>query len=223
MQIKINFADRKNYGNMRFTGAVKYIVIHYTGNDGDTDEANAKYFQRNIVEASAHYFVDDDSITQSVPDNYVAWSVGGAKYPKTKGGKFYGKCTNDNSISVELCDTNKNGKFDFTEKTLNNAVELVRLLMKKYKVPVENIIRHYDVTGKVCPQPFVKSEKKWKEFKERLEEEMVEDAKMIVNHKEIPVKRILKNGTNYVAIRDIAEALGYEVSNKGNMAVLMKK
>ena len=170
-KINVTTAARQNYGNKRDTKNIKYIVIHYTANDGDTDESNARYFQNHIVQASAHYFVDDNSITQSVPDIYVAWSVGGEKYPScatTGGGKWHGKCTNNNSISIELCDVIRNGKYDFTEKTLENAAELVRFLMKKYNVPIENVIRHFDVVGKICPKPFVENEKAWESFKERL-------------------------------------------------------
>ena len=172
VEIKIKTANRSNYGGKRSNADIKYIVIHYTANDGDTDEGNGNYFANNIVGDSAHYFVDDDSITRSVPDDYIAWAVGGSKYKYTKGGTFYGKCTNANSISIELCDTKKNGVYDFTEVTMKNAADLVKLLMKKYTVPFERVIRHYDVTGKVCPKPFVDDEKAWKEFKERLVDNM---------------------------------------------------
>lgn len=186
LKINVTLAAKGNYGNRRNTKHIKYIVIHYTANDGDTDESNARYFQNHIVQASAHYFVDDNSITQSVPDNFVAWSVGGKKYPSTAttgGGKWYGKCTNNNSISVELCDVIRNGKYDFTEQTLVNAAELVQLLMKKYDVPVENVIRHFDVVGKICPRPFVENEKAWENFKERLVEIM---EKVYNTMKELP-------------------------------------
>jgi N-acetylmuramoyl-L-alanine amidase CwlA len=109
--MKKHLANARNYGGKRNLKDIKYIVIHYTSNDGDTDENNGKYFAGNIVKASAHYFVDDDSITQSVPDDYVAWSVGGAKYAScatTGGGKFHGICTNSNSLSIEICDDVKN-------------------------------------------------------------------------------------------------------------------
>lgn len=152
--LKVNIANKNNYGGKRNTSAIKYIVIHYTGNDGDSDESNAKYFKNNIVKASAHYFVDDDSVTQSVPDNYIAWSVGGSKYSscsKTGGGSMYGKCNNSNSISVELCDTVKNGTVYPSEKTIENAVAFVETLMKKYGIPASNVIRHFDVNGKGCP------------------------------------------------------------------------
>lgn len=152
--IKQKIANKKNYGNSRNVNTIKYITIHYTGNDGDTDERNSTYFSNNIIKASAHYFVDDDSITQSVPDNYIAWSVGGSKYSNcstTGGGKYYGKCTNTNSISIELCDITKDGKVYPSAKTIANAIELTQSLMKKYNIPKENVIRHFDVNGKSCP------------------------------------------------------------------------
>lgn len=185
VQIKIATAAKENYGKRRDLSQIGYIVIHYTANDGDTDEANGRYFQNHIVEASAHFFVDDDSITQSVPEDFVAWAVGGKKYPScvdTGGGKWYGKCTNNNSISIELCDTKRNGKYDFSEKTLANAAELVRTLMKKYKIPVQNVIRHFDVVGKICPAPFVEDERAWVAFKERL----VDDVKYYETINEVP-------------------------------------
>ena len=172
VDIKVRLANRNNYDSKRNIADIKYIVIHYTANDGDTAKGNGNYFANNIVGVSAHYFVDDGSIINSVPDDYIAWAVGGSKYKYTKGGTFYGKCTNANSISIELCDTKKNGVYDFTEATMKNAADLVKLLMEKYTVPVERVIRHYDVTGKVCPKPFVDDEKAWKEFKERLVDNM---------------------------------------------------
>lgn len=174
-KLKKNLANKKNYGGSRKTSAIKYIVIHYTANDGDTDEGNGKYFRNNIVKASAHYFVDSDSVTQSVPDDYVAWSVGGSKYSNCKstgGGKFYGKCTNSNSISIELCDDKKNGTVYPSAATITNAIELTKGLMKKYGIPAENVIRHFDVTGKSCPAYWCGTDaknKKWKtEFQDKL-------------------------------------------------------
>jgi len=152
--LKEKLANKSNYGASRNTNKIKYIVIHFTANDGDTDENNGKYFANNKVGASAHYFVDGDSVTQSVPDGFVAWAVGGGKYndcDKTGGGAYYKKCTNTNSISIELCDDVKNGTIYPSAKTIENAIELTRDLMKKYNVPKENVIRHFDVVGKRCP------------------------------------------------------------------------
>ena len=82
--------------------AIKYIVIHYTGNDGDTAQANAKYYASTVVKSSAHYFVDANSVYQSVPDLRVAWAVGGGKYPscpQTGGGTLYNICRNTKASS----------------------------------------------------------------------------------------------------------------------------
>ena len=67
----------------------------------------------------------------------------------------------------------KNGKFYIKEETVTNAIELTKFLMEKYDISVENIIRHYDVTGKICPRPFVEDEMLWLDFKDRLEDEEV--------------------------------------------------
>lgn len=200
--LKTNIANKANYGSKRKTSTIKYIVVHYTANDGDTDEANAKYFKNNIVKASAHYFVDDDSITQSVPDDYVAYSVGGTKYANTKGASFYGKCTNANSLSFELCDTKKNGKYDFTDATINNAVDMIKKKMKEYNVTIDRVIRHYDVTGKICPKPFVDDESKWKSFKNKLTTiSTTKETTSTINYKVKVTAKVLNvragAGTNY--------------------------
>ena len=169
---KKRLSNRANYGSQRVLSKIKYIVIHYTANDGDSDEGNGNYFANNIVKASAHYFVDGDSVTQSVPDDYVAWSVGDKKYSncnKTGGGKFYGQCNNTNSISIEMCDEVKNGKSDFSAATIENTIELTKMLMKKYNVDISRVIRHFDVSGKPCPAPYVDNAK-WKEFKNMITE-----------------------------------------------------
>lgn len=169
--LKTNLADKSNYGSSRIASSIKYIVWHYTANDGDTDEANGKYFNSPNRNASAHYFVDDDSVTQSVPDNYVAWSVGGSRYAnyKTTGGaKLYGIAKNANTLNIELCDTKKNGKYDVSDKTLANAIALTKDLMKKYNISIENVIRHFDVTGKSCPAYYV-DDSLWNEVKNKIQ------------------------------------------------------
>lgn len=162
--IKENLAHRGNYGASRPLSQIKYIVIHYTGNDGDTDENNGIYFKNNDIDTSAHYFVDDDSITRSVPDNFVAWHCGAVEYRH----KF---CRNDNSIGIEICDDVRNGVIYPSAKTIENVLELTGQLAKKYNVPYNNIIRHYDVTGKKCPAYWVDDAKWKKEFWNRLGED----------------------------------------------------
>ena len=109
-------ANRINYGSKRDTKNIKWLPIHYTANDGDSAKGNGNYFKNNKPKASAHYFVDDDVIVNSVPDEYIAYAVGGKKY-NNNGGKYYGVCTNANSISIELCDTQRNGKSDLSSET----------------------------------------------------------------------------------------------------------
>lgn len=151
-----------NYGGLR-TQKVKYIVIHYTAGDGDTARNNGDYFRNNRVGASAHWFVDDTEAVLSVEEHFVAYHCGGTVY-------VHPECRNGNSVGVELCSRrDKDGMYYFTQKTVDNAVELVRELMKKYNVPPENVIRHYDVTGKICPAPFVGAGvDQWNEFKEEI-------------------------------------------------------
>lgn len=167
-------ANAGNVGGTRAASGIRYIVIHYTGNDGDTADNNAKYYAREVVKTSAHYFVDEKEVVQSVDDLRIAWAVGGNKYPscaQTGGGTMYGKCKNANSISIELCDAVKNGVYAPGTKTVAQALELTKALMKKYNIPASNVIRHFDVTGKLCPAYWSGKENagKWeKEFKSRL-------------------------------------------------------
>lgn len=181
---KTNLANRSNYGSKRSVNDIKYIVIHYTANDGDTDENNGKYYANNYVGASAHLFVDDDSVTQSVPDNYVAWSVGGKKWndcATTGGGKLYGKATNNNTLSIEICDDVRNGVVYPSAKTIENVIELTKKKMKEYNIPIENVIRHFDVNGKHCPAYWCATadkNAKWKtEFLNKLTDTTIKEEK----------------------------------------------
>jgi len=218
--IKVNLCNRADYGGVRAKNP-EWIVMHYTANDGDSDEGNGKYFHNTIVKASAHYFVDDDSITSSVPLEMVAWHCGANQY-------FHPTCRNWNSVGVELCDTVKNGVHDVTEKTLQNAAELVAWLCGKYGIPTSHIIRHYDVTHKICPafwcgagvDGIVK-------FRERVEDEMgakIEQSVVIVQGAEKPVRRVLVEGQNFLNLRDLAKALAgvvdLEIGNRGSIATI---
>ena len=126
----------------RYGKDVDYIVVHYTGAPGSAVN-NATYFANGYRGASAHYFVGySGEVWQSVSDSLSAWSVGGNKYPGTKGGSVYGKCTNYNSINIEMCvrtsgsrsDTSKDWYFE--NATINSTVKLVQGLMKKYDVAI---------------------------------------------------------------------------------------
>lgn len=163
----------QNFGGYRPLSAIKYIVIHYTANKWDSAESNGKYFQNNVVKASANYFVDSDSICCSVPEDIYAYHCGGG-LQGSGGHKWFGKCTNYNSIGIEICDDINDGKIQPSEKTIENVQILTAMLMKKYNIPIENVIRHWDVTGKICPAYFIGDEstatgKAWINFKDEVE------------------------------------------------------
>lgn len=217
MNIQRKLAHSSNYTFGR-TKPIQYIVIHYTANNGDTAKGNCNYFATGGRNASAHYFVDENSVYQSVSDDNTAWSVGAKNYA-------HPYCRNHNSISIEMCSRkDNNGAYYIKDEVVANTVGLTKELMKKYNIPIDNVLTHNLVTGKRCPEPFVRNPDLWSAFKKRLEgdDEVVEISKMIVNGKEISVDRILKNGTNYIKIRDIADALGYNISSQGNIPVLTK-
>lgn len=141
-----------------------YIVIHYTGNQSDTAKANASYFKSQNRGASAHIFVDDKYAYEVVGLDDTAWAVG-VNYGKNN---LFGKCTNKNSISIEMCSTN--GKI--SDKTFENTVAITKKLMKKYNIKAENVVRHYDVCSKSCPgwNGWIgKDESIWKNFKKEIQ------------------------------------------------------
>lgn len=165
MEIKYKACNPANYGGKR-TSPIEYIVIHYTANLGDTAKNNADYFAREVVKASAHYFVDESEVWQSVPDDRIAWHCGGGMQGSA-GHAYYGKCKNANSIGVEICMQDKQGKI--RQASIDRAAQLARELMAKYDVPADRVIRHYDVTGKMCPAPMVTDAARWTAFKKSLE------------------------------------------------------
>ena len=150
--------NRANYGSVR-QGPVEYLVLHYTAVPGDTAENNGRYFAREHIGASAHYFVDEHTVVRSVPDGYTAWHCGGNYY-------YHPVCRNGNSIGIEICTKGKNGAYYFAPEALERAKRLARQLMAQYDIPTENVLRHYDVTGKCCPAPFVgQGEAAWQRWK----------------------------------------------------------
>lgn len=158
MRINFKQAHAGNYAAGR-SGPVEYIVIHYTSNQGDTAKNNADYFAREKVGASAHYFCDENEIWQSVKDTDTAWHCGAKTYR-------HPECRNANSIGVEICMNDKKG--NVRQGSIATAAELVRYLMQRYGVPVDRVIRHYDVTGKYCPGPMVDDPALWTAFQQSL-------------------------------------------------------
>ena len=154
-------AHRGNYSPGR-TQPIEYIVVHYTANSGDTAQNNLDYFARTKTGTSAHYFVDENEVCQSVKDTDVAWHCG-SNNPR------HPYCRNANSIGIEMC----NSVGEVPEAVRNRTAALVRELMKTYGLDSSRVLRHYDVTGKSCPAPWVKDPAAWIEFKKMLEVEEV--------------------------------------------------
>ncbi len=132
---------------------VKGIVIHYTANPGTTAEQNRSYFESlkdtHDTKVSSHFVVGmDGEIVQCIPSSEIAYASNER---------------NSDTISIECCHKDKTGQF--TQETYDSLVELTAWLCGKFNLPVENIIRHYDVTGKECPIYYVENEDAWKKFK----------------------------------------------------------
>lgn len=153
----------------------KFIVIHYVGADGSAAR-NADYFYSVYHGASAHYFIDRNETYQVVEEDAGAWHVGDGS--STKRGEYNGYiksglCTNYNSIGIEMCLTPIVGK-PVTDWAIDPiVVEQTRLLtlalMKKYNIPASNVIRHFDVSTKLCPAPWrFNNWAKWWDFKKTL-------------------------------------------------------
>ena len=134
---------------------IKYLAIHFTA--GSSSKAGSAKSVKHVFEqrqASADFAVDDQDLVQFNPDlkNYYCWAVG-------DGNGKYG-VTNKNSISIEICSSLKKGTsaavpnhsgWYFTDAALENAVKLSKYLMKKYNIPIDRVIRHYDASRKSCP------------------------------------------------------------------------
>lgn len=161
--IDVNTSIKSNSGNYtnKTSRNIKYIVFHYTGNKKDTAKNNALYFKNNDVNVSAHFFVDDTSIYQSVELTDVAWHCG------TKGKYYHSKCRNDNSIGIEMCCTA--GNYRISDKTVGNAAFLGASLCELLNIKADEVdtycLRHYDVTHKNCPAQMVTDANEWKSLK----------------------------------------------------------
>ena len=158
MQISFKQCNSSNYQECN-SRDIEYIVIHYTSNKGDTAKNNADYFAREITKSSAHYFVDSSEIWQSVHDADIAWHCGAKNYK-------HKHCRNANSLGIEICMNDKYGNIRLD--SIENAVLLTKELMQKYNITNDNVIRHFDVTGKDCPAPMVENETLWADFKNKL-------------------------------------------------------
>lgn len=137
---------------------IAWIIVHYTGDHGSQGCAKktADAMQTWKRTVSTHYLVGDDGIYQTVKDKHCAWHC---PYDKDN------KCSacNTNALGVDLVEHKRNTRthsvndrdWYFTDKVIHDGAQLVAWLADKYNIPQSHIVRHYDVTGKWCPRPFV--------------------------------------------------------------------
>lgn len=137
-------------------GKIQFIVVHWVGNANTSALANRNYFESlaktHTTSASSHYIVGlNGEIIRCIPDDEVAFHAGSYSM-------------NRKSIGIEDCHPDWEGKFN--EHTYNSLVELCANLCKQYGIDINNVIRHYDVTGKDCPRYYVQHAEAWQQFKQ---------------------------------------------------------
>ncbi len=141
----------------------KWIIIHYTACLASASSVCDSMAKRKPKEkqSSTNYIVDDKSVIHCVDETcFYAWHCA------TKGKTMYCGAQNINSIGVDLCEKKKNtlsmeatdNDWYFTDETIANAAKLIADLMTKYHIDIDHVVRHYDVTHKRCPAPFVGDE-----------------------------------------------------------------
>lgn len=164
------------------TQPVRYIVMHYTANNGDTARNNCDYYHRvGGLQASAHYFVDEHGAMQSVREGDTAWHCGARAY-------WHPECRNGNSIGIEMCSRRRaDGSYYIKPETVANAAALAREIMQRYGIDTDHVLRHYDVTGKRCPMPWVDDPAQWAAFLAMLtpEQQNDEEDENMVKYKTI--------------------------------------
>ena len=149
--------QKSRYGH-RGNNKIAWIIVHYTGDKSSQGRAKktADAMQTWKRTVSTNYLVGDDAIYQCVEDRNAAWHC---PYEKTN------KCAacNGVAIGVDLVEHKRSTKtgsvkdrdWYFTEKVINDGAQLVAMLADKYNIPMDHIVRHFDVTGKWCPRPFI--------------------------------------------------------------------
>ena len=132
---------------------VNGIVVHYVANPGSSARENRDYFEglkdTHETKASSHYIVGlKGEIYQCIPEDEIAYAS---------------NSRNKDTISIECCHPDSDGKF--SEKTYESLLQLTAWLCDRYSLDEKDVIRHYDVTGKLCPVYYVKHEDAWEDFR----------------------------------------------------------
>ena len=139
---------------------VKGVVIHYTANPGSTAQQNRDYFEglkdSHQTHASSHFVVGlEGEIVQCIPTSEQA-------YASNK--------RNVDTVAIECCHPDDSG--EFRKSTYDSVVRLTAYICTKYHLSSEDVIRHYDVTGKLCPKYYVEHEDDWNRFKADVAEKL---------------------------------------------------
>lgn len=156
-QLDVQLLDINPYSRPGIqSDGIRGVVIHYTANPGSTAQENRDYFNglqySRETEASSNFIVGlEGEIIQCVP----TWEIAYASNER-----------NSDTVSIEVCHPDETGKF--TEQTYRSLVQLTAWLCVKFDLTTDDVIRHYDVTGKICPKYFVEHEDAWKDFKENV-------------------------------------------------------
>lgn len=154
---------------------IEYIVIHYPAMPDRNALAVEKYFTGTKKDVSTHYIVDENRVISLLDCSYRAYHVGSLRSHELVCEKFALQCKkpprawmceNANSIGIDICDHKKNlssykaedRDWFFSDAAINRAAELVADIMRIHNISLSNVVRHYDVTGKLCPRPFVGSD-----------------------------------------------------------------
>lgn len=224
--IKINNSIRCNSSNYqsKVSRKITYIVMHYTGNSKDTAYANAKYFQGANRNASAHFFVDNDNVYQSVAIKNIAWHCGGSKY-------YHSACRNANAIGIEMCCTA--GNYKISAKTIKNSAYLCAELCKRIGITAADVdkyvLRHYDVTHKSCPAQMANggaNDADWIAFKKQVKEILGEKKTTSITSSSKTVNYKVRVTADSLNIREGAgtkyESVG-KITDKGIYTIVEEK
>ena len=128
---------------------IKNIVIHYVGNPNTSAKNNRDYFDKVTTTVSSHFIVGlEGEIIQCLP---LAERSAASNH------------RNKDTISIETCHPDSSG--EFSRDTYNSLVKLTAYLCYQFNLTENDVIRHYDITGKICPKYYVENEKEWDNFK----------------------------------------------------------
>ena len=145
---------------------INNIVLHYVANPGSSAEGNRNYFdsladqdsQKGGTSTSSHFIVGlEGEVIQCIPINEIAY----ANAPR-----------NEDTLSIEVCHPDDTGKY--SDATYESVVRLTAWLCTQLKLKSSDVVRHYDINGKLCPKYYVEHEEEWKQLRKDIDAAMKE-------------------------------------------------